>query len=260
MTAPWWWRYAIPNIVTSASLVAGLLAISAAITGDYQGGAWFILLSVALDKLDGTVARLLHSSSTFGLQMDSLADLVAFGVAPAVLVLSALMGDKPIVHFEWWRGLRYLSYVGIFWFVIASALRLAKFNVLSENYGKDYFFGIPTTVCGAFVAILFLVATRYPILTPSLQLLPATMLLLGFLMVSRVPRPKIKRSGSIAHKIWVFGHLAATYTCVFARTGSEYLLFVAVEYVSVGTVVAMIRGIKAPPLPRPGEKDASTDA
>jgi CDP-diacylglycerol--serine O-phosphatidyltransferase len=258
MAAPWWWRYAIPNVVTCASLLAGLLAISSAIAGDFHGSAWLILLSVLLDKLDGTAARLLKGSSQFGLQMDSLTDMIVFGVAPAVLVLAGLAGEKPVLQAQaiWLPGLRYAAYIGAFWYVIAAALRLAKFNVVSEDYGKQYFFGVPTTVCGAFVASFFLVGLRYPWLRAYLQLLPVAMFLLGFSMVSRVPLPKLRAAKTIPGNIWVFGNVAAVYTCGLARLCPEYLLAVSVIYMLVGSLVAMARGVKAPPLPRPGQQVA----
>lgn len=232
-----------------------------------------ILLSVLLDKLDGTAARLLKGSSRFGLQMDSLTDMIVFGVAPAVLVLAGLTGEKPALaaSLVWWPGLRYAAYIGTFWYVIAAALRLAKFNVVSDDppagpsqggdqpepvaVGRAYFFGIPTTLCGAFVASFFLVATRYPWLRPYLQVLPAAMFVLGFMMVSRVPLPKLKAARTIPGNIWVFGNVAAVYTCGLARLCPEYLLVVAVGYMVVGALVAMARGVKAPALPRPAISD-----
>lgn len=253
MAAPWWWRYAIPNIVTCVSLLAGLLSISSAIAGDARGAAWFILLSVLLDKLDGTAARLLRGSSEFGLQMDSLTDLIVFGVAPAVLVLTTFTGSQTIVPVTW-PALREMTYVGAFWFVIAAALRLAKFNVASDAYGTEYFFGIPTTLSGAFVGCTFLVGYKYPALRTYLQALPAAMFVLGFLMVSRVPLRKLKPGRTVLGKIWVFGHLAGVYVCGFARLAPEYLLFVCASYLFVGPLVALGRGIRAPKLPRPASK------
>lgn len=257
MAAPWWWRYAIPNIVTCVSLLAGLLSISSAIAGDARGAAWFILLSVLLDKLDGTAARLLRGSSKFGLQMDSLADLIVFGVAPAVLVLTTFAGSRTLVPVTW-PALRELTYVGAFWFVIAAALRLAKFNVVSEAYGRDYFFGIPTTLSGAFVGCAFLVGYKYPALRSYLQALPLSMFILGFLMVSRVPLRKLKPGRTLLGKIWVIGNLVGVYVCGFARLAPEYLLAVCVGYLVIGPIVALARGVRAPKLPRPGEPPAAT--
>ena len=77
------WRYVIPNAVTSASLVVGLLVMVAAMDGRFEAAGWLMVMCVLLDKLDGTTARLLGATSKFGVQLDSLADLVVFGVAPA---------------------------------------------------------------------------------------------------------------------------------------------------------------------------------
>lgn len=248
---PWWWRYFIPNLVTCISLVAGLFSITLAIRGDLESAAWFIVLSVLLDKLDGTVARLVQGTSRFGLQMDSLTDLITFGVAPAVLLLVALFGHSPIARFDLWPPLREVAYISLFFFVIAATLRLAKFNILSEACGGEHFFGIPTTLCGGLVAAAFLVALKYPPLTRYVQLLPALMLVLALLMVSRVPLPKVRKGKSLLGNIWVFGNVIAVYSCGLARMFPEYLLAAAAGYLVVGSAVAMAYGIKAPPVQRP---------
>jgi CDP-diacylglycerol--serine O-phosphatidyltransferase len=257
MTAPWWWRYALPNAVTCISLSAGLLSISFSLAGDHRQAAWFILLSVVLDKLDGTVARLVRGTSSFGVQMDSLTDLICFGVAPAILTLSALVGVKPVVAGLWWDGLPIATYVASFAYVIAAALRLAKFNVVTETYGNEYFFGATTTISGAIVGTSFLVALRYPVLTPYVQLLPVLMMVFGLLMVSTVPLPKPRPGRNLLGKIWFVGNVVAVYFCTFLRLAPEYLLTVAVGYFLVGTIRALIAGVKAPPLPRPQPEGAA---
>lgn len=256
---PWWWRYFIPNLVTCISLVAGLLAVTLAVRGDLESSAWFILLSVLLDKLDGTVARLMQGASRFGLQMDSLTDLITFGVAPSVLMLVALFGPTPLAHFDLWPPLREVAYMSLFFFVIAAALRLAKFNILAEAARGEYFFGIPTTLCGAVVATSFLVAIKYPLLTRYVQLLPVLMLLLAFLMVSRVPLPKVRKGRTLLGNIWVFGNVVAIYACGLARIFPEYLAVMAYGYLILGAAKAMALGIKAPRLERPSATAAGLE-
>ena len=147
------WRFIPPNVVTCGSIVMGLLSVSHAVSGDFRAASWFIVWCMLLDKADGTVARLLKATSRFGLELDSLSDLIAFGVAPCVLVLSVLTSRPAGATAGGLEGselFRVAVYAGCFFFVIASALRLAKYNVVSETYGTDFFFGLPTTSAGSF--------------------------------------------------------------------------------------------------------------
>lgn len=253
MALPWWWRYALPNIVTSISMVASLLSVASSIAGDFYNASWLILLSVLLDKADGTVARLVKGSSTFGLQMDSFADLLAFGVAPGLLVLALgkekIAAGTPFVDHQ--SLFLIFAYIGSFAYIIATILRLAKFNVVSEHYGNEFFFGFPSTICGTLISSGYLVLTNYAPLKPYLPLMPIFMVLLAFLMVSNIPVPKVKMAPSIPGKIWVIGNMIAVYTCGIFRLFPEYLLGLAIFYLTVGPILAIAKGVKAPPLPRP---------
>ena len=110
--------FLIPNLITTASLFAGFYAIVAAIDGRFYHAAWAIFISLVLDGLDGRIARITLSTSGFGTQYDSLSDLVAFGVAPGLLVY--LWALKPFKQFGW---------LAAFLYVVCGALRLARFNV-----------------------------------------------------------------------------------------------------------------------------------
>jgi len=158
-------RYALPNAVTCISIVAAVLSIAESMAARFESAAWLVLLCVLLDKADGTVARALKASSRFGIEMDSLSDLCSFGVAPAVLTIAYLTGPASpslVANVLWFR---IAVYAGSCLFVIAAALRLAKFNVLTDVYGKEFFFGIPTTFCGGAVGSYFLTAQKY-VLSP----------------------------------------------------------------------------------------------
>ena len=100
--------------------------------GRFHAAAWAIFIALVLDGLDGRIARLTHSTSGFGVQYDSLADLVSFGVAPALLVY--LWALKPYHQFGW---------VAAFLFVVCGALRLARFNVQQGSMDPRYFNGLP---------------------------------------------------------------------------------------------------------------------
>lgn len=133
--------YLLPNLITTASLFAGFYAIVAAMDGRFYAAAWAILVSLILDGLDGRIARLTQSTSGFGMQYDSLADLVAFGVAPAILAY--LWALKDFKQFGW---------AAAFLFVVCGALRLARFNVQQGSLDPRYFNGLPIPAAAMMVA------------------------------------------------------------------------------------------------------------
>lgn len=137
--------YLLPNLITTGSLFSGFYAIIAAINGRWEAAAWAILISLVLDGLDGRVARMTNSTSSFGVQYDSLADLVAFGVAPALLVY--LWALQPYGRYGW---------VAAFLFVVCGALRLARFNVQIGVIDPRYFNGLPIPAAATMVATTIL--------------------------------------------------------------------------------------------------------
>jgi CDP-diacylglycerol--serine O-phosphatidyltransferase len=247
------WRYALPNVVTCISLTAALLAINEAIAARFDSAAWFILLCVLLDKLDGTVARALGASSRFGIELDSLSDLCGFGVAPAVLMLAYLVGRNaatPLAPELWYR---IAAYAGCLLYVIGAALRLAKFNVLTDIYGKEFFFGIPTTLCGALTATWFLTARKHGLPAIALEIIPAVMLVLALAMVSRIPLPKVRKRKTLTMNVVQITNVVLVYTFAPLRLFPAYLFAVSVLYVSAGTAWALAKGIKPPPIGPDGQ-------
>ncbi len=169
--------YLVPNAITLTSMFFGFLSIIWSMQGRFSDSCLALLISALMDGLDGKVARLTHSSSEFGVQFDSLADLVAFGLAPAILL------------FEW--QLNNLGRLGVaiaFVYAACGALRLARFNVSANVASKRYFVGLPipagscTLVCFVFFAQLF--AETLPVLTLSLAAIITFGV--GLLMVSNV--------------------------------------------------------------------------
>jgi CDP-diacylglycerol--serine O-phosphatidyltransferase len=182
--------YILPNLMTTASLFSGFLALMWAVAGRFEVAALAICVSAILDGLDGKVARLTNTASDFGVQFDSLADLVAFGIAPATLA------------FEWQlHAFGRLGLMASFLIVACGALRLARFNVQSaRSTSKKFFIGLPIPAQGCTVATLVLFA---PYLPPTVQeqLLPGMTLVLAYalsiLMVSRVRYASFKEYGLI---------------------------------------------------------------
>ncbi len=170
--------YLLPNLLTSASLFAGFYSLVAAINGSFIPAAWAILVSGIFDGLDGRVARITGTTSKFGLEYDSLADLVAFGVAPGILAFT--WGLQTYGRLGWLAG---------FLYVATTALRLARFNTLGSSGpgSKDFFIGLPCPSAAAMVATTVLLCHHFGILGPVRHY--GVLLLvysLSFLMVSNV--------------------------------------------------------------------------
>lgn len=224
------WRYVIPNALTSMSLVLGLGVLAVATEGKFELAGWLMVWCVLLDKLDGTAARLLGSSSKFGAQLDSLADLVVFGVAPATTIL--LLSRAELELFARWQGYEPLMYAMLALFVVCASLRLAKFNVLADS-GPPVFFGLPTTFTGGVLALLLIVGLQRE-LDLLLQALPLIALGFGLLMVSNLVLPKIgRRSGRFMH-VFRIVTISLCYVFGFMRIFPEYLLGISLFFILYG--------------------------
>ncbi len=168
--------YLIPNLITTGSLFAGFFTIISSINGRFESAALAIMVALVLDGLDGRLARLTQTTSGFGVQYDSLSDLVAFGVAPALLVY--LWALKGFGRFGW---------VAAFLFVVCGALRLARFNVQTGSIDPRYFNGLPIPAAAAFVAtgvLFYLNLGDWPYLRHVYVLV--MIYVLSFLMVSNL--------------------------------------------------------------------------
>jgi CDP-diacylglycerol--serine O-phosphatidyltransferase len=134
--------YLLPSLFTVANLFCGYACVVYAMRGEYETAAPFIGFAIALDMLDGRIARLTGTSTDFGLQFDSLADVISFGIAPAILAFG--WGLAPLGRLGWAAG---------FVFVTAAAMRLARFNIQSAGGGdKRYFVGMPSPAAAAIPA------------------------------------------------------------------------------------------------------------
>lgn len=133
--------YLLPNLITTAALFCGFYAIIAATHGKFEMAALAVFLAMVFDGLDGRVARLTHTQSAFGVQYDSLSDVIAFGVAPAVVVYLWALSD---LEGRW-------GWIGAFVYVAAAALRLARFNIQVDTTDKSVFIGLASPAAAALV-------------------------------------------------------------------------------------------------------------
>lgn len=161
----------IPNIVTLSNLGFGITSLWFTMEGNYKEAAVAILFAMVLDGMDGRLARRFKVSSDFGKELDSLSDLVSFGVAPGLLTFGAVLSA-----YGYW-GLM-ISII----FSLCGAIRLARFNILNI---KTHFVGVPITFAGPLMAIFVLLSNRLP-----LAFYPIASLVLSYLMVSNIKVPK----------------------------------------------------------------------
>jgi CDP-diacylglycerol--serine O-phosphatidyltransferase len=174
-------RVLIPNIFTLLGLCAGLTAIRMAIEHRWDLTVAALVFAAFLDGIDGRIARLLKASSRFGAELDSLADFVNFGVAPAIIIYTWALDD-----------LRSMGWIAVLVYAVCASLRLARFNVALERYDLpawkcSYFVGVPAPA-GALVLLLPIYAQDLGLHLPSLTpLVLLYTLVIALLMVSRVP-------------------------------------------------------------------------
>ncbi len=175
--------FLLPNALTTGALMAGFYAIVAAIGGQPVAACVAIVIAGLLDGVDGRVARLTNTQSEFGVQYDSLSDMVSFGVAPAILVFTWTLhslGNPDTVADK-------LGWLGSFFFAACAALRLARFNTQAGVADKRYFQGLASpAAAGTLIATIWFCESRQ--ISPELVAWPMLVLtvMLGTLMVSRV--------------------------------------------------------------------------
>jgi len=174
--------YIIPSLFTTGNLFCGFLAIISTFKGRPFYGAISILIAVGFDQLDGKIARLAGASSRFGIEYDSLADLVSFGVAPALLIYYWALG-----------GFGRLGWLAAFLFVACGALRLARFNVQTATADPKYYTGLPIPAAATLVALTILLYHRLgERLTTEHVAILIMMYGLSFLMVSNIRYPSFR--------------------------------------------------------------------
>lgn len=179
--------YLIPNLLTTCNLIAGFYCLIATYHGRFEHAAFAIVAAGVFDLLDGRVARALGGGSRFGVEYDSLADLISFGLGPAFLMYSWAL-----------EGYGRVGWVVACLYVICVALRLARYNVHQEDPGVKAatFTGLPSPGGGGMICSLVLFESRYGLIGPYLHMVSLLLvILLSFLLVSTIPYSRGARSG-----------------------------------------------------------------
>lgn len=167
--------YILPTLFTVGNLFCGYLSLWCSIRGTFELAAVLIIAAGILDGLDGRVARLTHSTSEFGEEYDSLADLVSFGVAPAVLAYSWGLAD-----------FHRLGWMASFLFVVGGSMRLARFNIQVHVVDKRYFVGLPIPAAAGTIATIVLATPERLVSRVWMGGLLGLTLLLSYLMISTI--------------------------------------------------------------------------
>jgi CDP-diacylglycerol--serine O-phosphatidyltransferase len=220
-------RAVVPSLFTVLNMFCGFLSVIHASKGEIVQASWLIILAAGFDALDGVMARITKSSSEFGIEIDSLSDVVSFGAAPAFLAYTV--------------SLRELGALGILissLLMIFGGLRLARFNVQLVGYDKEHFLGLPIPASAITVASFILnYWDEHTGIANAAQVLPWMVVLLSLLMVSKVKYdtlPRISRR-TVRREPWKFIFLALAVVVVFVTGGSAiFPLFVL--FISLGMV------------------------
>ncbi len=224
--------YILPNLLTTASLFSGFYSIISAIDGHYYPAAIAILVSGVFDMLDGRVARLTHTTSRFGVEYDSLSDLVAFGVAPGILAF--LWALQPYHRLGW---------LAAFLYVATCALRLARFNTQVHTFDSHYFNGLPCPSAAALIAtcVMFYHAMGGTgKLDHQSPLVPLMIYILSYLMVSTIRYHSLKSVDFFQRKPFR-SLVAAVLAVIIVATEPNITLFILfATYVLSGPILAVV--------------------
>jgi CDP-diacylglycerol--serine O-phosphatidyltransferase len=223
--------YILPNLFTAASLFAAFFGLVSTFNGEYTRAAVAILVSAILDSLDGKVARLTGTTSRFGVEFDSLADVVAFGVAPGFLVYA--WGLRPFDKLGW---------MAAFVYVVCAALRLARFNVQISTVDSKRFNGLPSPAAASLLATTVLLFAYLEIdeATRHVPLL-VEVFAAGFLMVSNFKYNSFKDADLYRRQPFYTLVLFILLLVIVAYEPHIMLFTVFVVYAGSGPVSALLR-------------------
>lgn len=198
--------YFIPNTFTALNMACGFNAILFAFHGQFYKACMFIVLGAIFDSVDGRVARMTNTQSSFGEQFDSLSDLVSFGVSPAIVYYFRFLTDagRP-------------GMVACFFFMLCGALRLARFNANIDKNKSDYFQGLPIPGGATAVISMVFMAEFYPELITMKALTVAYLIFYAALMISNIPFPSFKKSE------WVKNHKKQVLMIIFLVIASLFV-------------------------------------
>ena len=227
--------YILPNFLTSLSLFCGFYSVVSTMQGSFLRAAWAIVAAAVFDGLDGRIARMTGTTSRFGVEYDSLCDLVAFGVAPAVLTYGWILNQ-----YGRWGWLAAFLYVG------CGAIRLARFNTMTGSIKSDVFLGLPIPAAAGMIASFVVFCFHFSIVDTTILsvFLILTIYLLAFLMVSSLKYRSFKNLDLMSRKPFNAVVVAILLICVIAAEPQIMLFSIGVIYFLSGPVDFIIEYIR----------------
>jgi CDP-diacylglycerol--serine O-phosphatidyltransferase len=228
--------YLLPNLFTTAGLFAGFYAIVAAIWGRYAEAAIAIFVAMIMDGIDGRVARMTNTQSAFGVEYDSLSDMVSFGVAPALVMYQWALKGMSTAVWPWAK----IGWLAAFIYSAGAALRLARFNTQSGMGDRRYFKGLASPAAAAVVAGMVWVAADLGLNGTDLKI-PAMLItvIVGLLMVSNLRYPSFKHL-DLNHRVPFVWILVVVLVFVMTSLDPPKVVFAAaVVYALSGPVLTI---------------------
>lgn len=225
----------VPGALTIANLFFGVWAIVSAAQGQFTRAAWLIVFAGIADTLDGRVARVTRTGSKFGEELDSLVDIVSFGVAPAVVLYHLFLADG-----RW-------SWIAAFFYVSATAIRLARFNVEQAGHAKNVFHGLPSPSAGMLLST-FHPFSQTPFFREHLaawawpEIMTALMIVAGLLMMSHIPYPVVPKFGFRTTRGIVVGLGMLGLIALSIAYPSYFFFTFFLAYVSWGVLKSLVLG------------------
>lgn len=223
--------YLLPNLLTTAALFAGFYAIVTATKGYFDSAAIAVFIAMIADGLDGRVARMTNTQTAFGAEYDSLSDMVAFAIAPALLVYSWSLST-----------LGKLGWLVAFLYTAATALRLARFNTQTHDTDRRYFQGLPCPSAAAVVVSMVWLGSNYE-LTGMFAAIPAAIItfIMGALMISHVRYYSFKQI-DWSGKVTFFAAVMVVLIIAAVAVDPPHMLFVVfLSYAVSGPVVTLFK-------------------
>lgn len=221
----------VPHMFTMANLAFGVGSILLTMKGDFRLASMMVAGSLVADGLDGRLARLFKADGAFGKELDSLADVVAFGTAPAILLYQMFLHQLGLV------GL-----LVTILFPVCGALRLARFNIVKTS---GFFLGVPITAAGSLLSLLAFYTVQKTTEEPLLILFPFVVVILAYLMISSIPYPDFKkRSKGAGFSAWpVVGPLLVVGGVLYASGWNPWALILIplVAYVALGPWLLLLK-------------------
>jgi len=223
----------LPSLFTTGNVFCGFYAFVAVLNEQFYFAAWAIVAGMIFDGLDGRIARLTKTTSAFGEQYDSLADIITFGMAPAFLAYSWVL--KPFGRLGW---------MAAFLFLLCAALRLARFNVTKPEIRSEHFVGLPSPASAVVIASIViafedLFATR---MNPFIMVM--VVYALAFLMVSNIKYPAFKRFDFKKRVVFSRFLFVILFIYVLATIPRVALFILGITYAIIGPIGLLLKNKK----------------